>query len=95
MANKIIEFDAVIEKSTQGGAFVRCPFDIKKEFGKGRLKVDATFDGISYSGSVVNMGVKNPDGSPCYILGILKQIRAELGKQAGDSVHVVIVPKEE
>ena len=33
------------------------------------------FDGIPYDGSIVNMGVKNPDGSVCYIIGILKSIR--------------------
>ena len=37
------------------------PFDIKIKFGKGRLPVYATFDGEPYTGSVVNMGVKNPD----------------------------------
>gem|GEM_PF-3585833 len=29
-----------------------------------------------YDGSVVNMGVKNSDGSVCYIIGFLKDIRA-------------------
>ena len=39
------------------GAYVEIPFDVRKEFGKGRVKVSATFDGISYEGSLVRMGV--------------------------------------
>jgi hypothetical protein len=36
------------------------------------------------------MGVKNPDGSICYIIGILKDIRAKIGKQPGDTVRVTV-----
>lgn len=57
-------FDAVIEPvPNKGGAYVRFPYDIRKEFGKGRVKAEITFDGEPYSGSIVNMGVKNEDGS--------------------------------
>ena len=88
---KIYEFDAIIQKvPDQDGAYVAVPFDIKAEFGKGRLPVHVTFDGEHYSGSIVNMGVKNPDGTVCYIIGIRKDIRAKIGKQAGDSVRVTI-----
>ena len=88
----LIKFDAVIQSSTigTGGAYVACPYDIKKEFGKGRLKVRATFDDEPYEGSIVNMGLKNPDGSVCYIIGILKDIRAKICKQIGDTVRVTI-----
>ena len=48
------------------------------------------FDGIPYDGSIVNMGVKNSDGSVCYIIGILKSIRNKRNKQDGDTIHVVI-----
>ena len=92
MNEKIYEFDAVIRASEigKGGAFVPFPFDVRKEFGKGRVKVHATFDGIPYDGSIVNMGVKNPDGSVCYIIGILKDIRNKINKQPGDTVHVTV-----
>jgi hypothetical protein len=91
---KTYEFDAIIQKVPDlDGAYVMVPFDIKKEFGKGRLSVHATFDSVSYDGSIVNMGVKNPDGSICYIIGIRKDIRAKIGKQAGDSVHVTIIER--
>ena len=84
-------FTATIERSgDMDAAFVRVPIDIKKEYGKGRLKVQATFDGEPYSGSVVNMGVKNADGSVCYIIGIPQAIRKKIGKTFGDKVEVVI-----
>ena len=88
---KRYEFDAVLhEVPNTGGAYVIFPWDIRKEFGKGRVKVHAEFDGISYDGSIVNMGVKNADGSICYIIGVLKRIRTALGKKDGDLIHVVI-----
>ena len=91
MKGKNYEFYAVIEPVPgKGGAYVRFPFDIRKEFGKGRVKVQAAFDGVSYSGSIGNMGVKNEDGSVCYILGIRKDIRKKIGKQPGDTVFVTI-----
>ena len=90
--NKVYEYDAVIAASEigAGGAYVPFPFDVRAEFGKGRVKVHATFDGEPYDGSIVNMGVKNPDGSVCYIIGILKDIRKKIGKQPGDSIRVTI-----
>lgn len=63
---------------------------MKEEFGRGRVKVHATFDGEPYDGSIVNMGVKNADGSVCYIIGLRKDIRAKIGKQAGQTVKVSI-----
>ena len=88
---KQYEYDAVIhELPEKGGAYVVFPWNIREKFGKGRVKVHATFDGIPYDGSIVNMGVKNEDGSVCYILGMLKSIRTQLGKGDGDTVHMVI-----
>ena len=66
------------------------PWNIREEFGKGRVKVHAVFDGIAYDGSIVNMGVKDDKGNVCYIIGMLKDIRRQLGKGAGDSVHMVV-----
>jgi hypothetical protein len=87
----LYEYDAIIQSNADsGGAYVPFPYDIRAEFGKGRLKVRATFDGEPYDGSIVNMGVKNSDDSVCYIIGIRKNIRAKIGKQVGDSVRVTI-----
>lgn len=78
------------EDPDSGGAYVVFPWDIRAEFGKGRLRVRAAFDGIPYEGSIVNMGVKNPDGSICYVIGVLKAIRRRLNKGEGDTIRVVI-----
>ncbi|MDD4772402.1 MAG: DUF1905 domain-containing protein [Eubacteriales bacterium] len=92
---KIYEFEAVIKKVPDiDGAYVEFPYDIKAEFGKGRVKVYATFDGEPYDGSIVNMGVKNADGSVCYIIGLRKDVRAKIGKQSGDSIKVIIRERE-
>ena len=91
MSRRLYQFEAVIEPVPDGGgAYVRFPWDLRKEFGKGRVKAEITFDGEFYSGSIVNMGVKNEDGSICYIIGIRKDIRAQIGKQPGDTVFVTI-----
>jgi len=87
----IHRFEAEIQKvPDQDGAYVIVPLNIKEVFGKGRVMVHATFDGVPYDGSIVNMGLKNSDGSICYIIGVLKEIRAKIGKQAGDRIKVTI-----
>jgi hypothetical protein len=40
------------------------------------------------------MGVKNPDGSVCYIIGVRKDIRAKIGKQIGDIVSITIKERQ-
>jgi hypothetical protein len=94
-AQEVFEFDAQIRASKvgKGGAYVIFPYDIRELFGKGRLKVAATFDGVDYDGSIVNMGVKGPEGEICYILGVRKDIRAKIGKDIGQNVHVRVVPR--
>ncbi len=93
---KSYQYEAKIEKAGEtGGAYVPFPYDIRTEFGKGRVKVHATFDGEPYDGSIVNMGVTQADGSICYIIGIRKEIRAKIGKQPGDLVLVTIEERKE
>ena len=95
MSRKTYAFDAVIEKAPdQNGAYVSVPYDIKMEFGKGRVKIHASFDGEPYDGSAVNMGIKNPDGTLCYVIGIRKDIREKIGKQPGDTVHVILEERD-
>ena len=82
------EFDAVIRKVPDiDGAYVEIPFDVKKVFGKGRVKVHAAFDGEPYDGSLVRMKTVR------HILGLRKDIRAKIGKQPGDTVHVTLVER--
>ena len=91
MNDKVYEYESVIYEAEQkGGAYVIFPYDIRKEFGRGRVRAHVTFDGVPYDGSIVNMGVKNDDGSICYIIGIRKDIRAQIGKQPGDRVFVTV-----
>ncbi len=86
---KTYEFDAIIRKVPGiDGAYVDFPYDVRAEFGKGRVKVRATFDGVSYDGSLVRMGTPN------HIIGIRKEIRDRIGKQPGTAVHVVIRERE-
>ncbi len=86
---KHFKFDAIIKKAPDmDAAYVEIPFDVKATFGKGRVPVDATFDGFPYQGSLVRMG------TPCHIIGIRKDIRKQIGKQAGDTVSVTIEERE-
>lgn len=74
----------ILQNENMDAAYVEVPYDIKELFGKGRLLVNATFDGIPYRGQVVKMG------TPCYIIGVTKQIRKQIGKSFGDIVEVVL-----
>ncbi len=90
------DFSAEIKKvPDMDAAYIEMPFDIRETFGKSRVKVHATFDGETYDGSIVNMGLKHDDGTICYILGLRKDIRAKIGKQPGDTVRVTIQPRKD
>ena len=87
MTNKamsgLLEFDAdILQNEGMDAAYVEVPFNIKTRFGKGRLLVHATFDGVPYDGQIVKMG------TPCFIIGLRKDIRKQIGKSFGDTVHV-------
>ena len=83
------EFDAVIERvPDMDAAYVRIPFDVKQAFGRGRVPVLAAFDGVEYEGQLARMG------TPCHVIGLRKDIRARIGKQPGDTVHVVLRGRE-
>ncbi|KUO60946.1 MAG: hypothetical protein APF84_14035 [Gracilibacter sp. BRH_c7a] len=89
MNKKEYAFEAVIQKVPDiDGAYVEIPFNVKEEFGKGRVPVHVTFDGEPYDGSVVKMG------TPCHIIGIRKEIRAKIGKQPGDTVKVTLKERD-
>ncbi|CYU71295.1 DUF1905 domain-containing protein [Streptococcus suis] len=94
--SKVYEFEALIHLvPDKGGAYVIFPYDIRQEFGKGRAKVHATFDGHPYDGSIVNMGIKGEEGNICYIIGVQKAIRAKIGKEPGDRIQVTIQERME
>ena len=84
-------FTARLERSgDMDAAYVVVPVDIRTAYGVGRLRVEATFDGAPYRGSVVNMGVRDANGNICYVIGITKAIRQRLGKSFGDTVAVTL-----
>lgn len=80
---------AMLQNGNMDAAYIEVPYDIKKLFGKGRLLVNVAFDGIPYCGQVVKMG------TPCYIIGVPKQIRRQIGKSFGDIVEVVLKERGE
>ena len=86
---ELYEFEAEIKKVPDiNGAYIEIPFDVKETFGRGKVKVHATFDGETYDGSLVRMK------TPCHILGVRKDIREKIGKQPGDIVHVTLEERE-
>lgn len=92
---KRFEYDEILhEIPEKGGAYAVFPWNIREEFGKGRVKVRAAFDGEPYEGSIVNMGLRGPDGEICYIIGVRRDIRQKLGKKDGDLLHVVIEERQ-
>ncbi len=86
----IYKFEAVIRKvPDKDAAFIEIPFDVEKEFGAKRVKVKVKFDDIDYRGSIVRMGQE------CYMIGITKDIRNQMGKGPGDSIFVQVEKDEE
>ena len=80
------EFEAVLEAGDgDGGVFVVLPFSVPEVYGtRGRVPVQATFDGYPYQGSVTPLG----DGH--HALHVLKQIRKAVDKTIGDTVRVTL-----
>ena len=76
------QFRGVIENAGGGGAYITIPFDVEQVFGKKRVKIKATIEGVPYRGTLVRMG------GPNHMLIILKEIREKIGKTFGDEVSV-------
>jgi hypothetical protein len=80
---KKYKFKAKIQAGNGGGAYVFFPYDVEKEFGtRGQVPVNATFDGVRYTGSLFKYG------KPQHMLGVLKAIRDKRGKSPGDTIDV-------
>lgn len=82
-------FTATIQNAGGGGAYVEVPFDVEEAFGSKRPKVKAMIEGIPYRSTLMRMGTE------CHILGILKEIREQIGKTFGDEVRITIEPDTE
>ena len=77
-------FEAELVAADRGGAYVEVPREVVAALGGGgRIPVRATFDGIDYRGSIVSMGGGR-------IIGVLKAIRQQLGKEPGDRLAVTV-----
>ena len=80
---KKYRFKATIQGGDGGGAGILFPYDIEKEFAtRGRIPVEARFDGVPYTGTLIKYG------QPQHMLPVLKAIREKIGKGPGDSVTV-------
>lgn len=86
---KEYRFKAIIQAAGGGGAYVSFPYNAKEEFGKSRVPVKCTFDGVPYRGTMVKYG--NPE----HMLVVLKEIREKTGKGIGDEVAVWLVEDKE
>ena len=82
-------FTATIQNAGGGGAFVEVPFDVEKVFDSKRPKVKAMIEGIPYRSTLMRMGSEH------HILGVLKDIREQIGKSFGDEVTITIEPDTE
>ena len=78
------KFKAEIQSNDSGGMFVIIPFDVENEYRKKRVKIIAKIETAIYQGSLVRMGL------PDHMLLIRKDIRAEIGKTAGDIVNIEV-----
>lgn len=84
-----VEFDAVIERDGDSQiAFCAIPFSVESVFNKKRVKIKASLDAVIYRGLLTPMSGR-------YLLGINKQVRADLGKTFGDTIRVRIEEDEE
>ncbi len=82
----ILEFDAVLN-AVEGieALSIDFPYDVQETYGvRGQVKVKVTYDGVPYRGSLAKMG------HDCHFLIVRKDIRKQLGKNAGDIVHVTV-----
>ncbi len=84
---KIYEWDGEIVSGGEKWPEAACvifPYDVQECFGtKGQVKINATFDGVPYRGSMANMGFG-------HIVILRKDIKAKVGKSHGDIVHVTV-----
>jgi hypothetical protein len=85
LAMKKYKFTAKIIAGDGGGAGVLFPYDTAEAFGtKGKVPIHATFDGLSYTGSLIKYGF------PQHTLHLPKAIREQLGKMLGETIEVVL-----
>lgn len=84
--DEMLEFEAILD-AVQGteALSIDFPYDVEKLYGtRGQVKVKVTYDGVPYRGSLAKMG------HHCHFLLVRKDIRKQIGKNAGDKVWVTV-----
>ncbi|HVX24562.1 MAG TPA: YdeI/OmpD-associated family protein [Candidatus Saccharimonadales bacterium] len=81
-----LSFTGVITDAGGNNHFIPFPYDLKETYGVGNLvPFKATFDGrVEYRGSLAKMG------RPEAMVMLRSDVFADIGKQAGDTVEVVV-----
>lgn len=84
--SEILSFEGVLNAVEGTEALsINFPYDVLERYGvRGQVKVKVTYDGVPYRGSLAKMG------GPCHFLLVRKDIRQQIGKGPGDSVHVTV-----
>lgn len=91
MNPKVYAFQSVIWRNPDSkNDYIAFPYDAKKEFGKGLVKVHATYDGEPADCYIRNRGFRNQDGSIRYMMVIRKEVREKIGKLWGELVDVTV-----
>ncbi|MGA2252703.1 YdeI/OmpD-associated family protein [Terracidiphilus sp.] len=86
---KTYRFKAKIGGESGDNCSVYFPYDAEKEFGtRARVPVKATFDGAPYSGSLAKYS------SVQHRIPVIEAIRAQIGKNIGDTIDVTITRDE-
>ncbi len=82
--NETIEFTAILQQGEHSTMlYVDFPFNVQEMFGtRGNVKVKIMYDDVPHRGLLTNMG------GHCHFLGIRKELKARIGKKAGDTVHI-------
>ncbi len=79
----MVRFTAKMLATDGGGVYVDFPFDVEELFGvRGRVPIQAEFESVPYRGSLAKMSKQG------HILIVRKDIRQQLGKEAGEMVEV-------
>lgn len=91
MNDKTYTFDGVLIPTPDiDGAYIECPFDVRYEFRKRNVKIHATFDGEPFDCKIIYMGFRLSTETDYYVIGVNRIMRAKIGKQPGDTVHVTL-----